>query len=313
MPAEPAHATPPRSGAGRLDWAAEGPDWPNADASRFVEAGGLRWHLQQFGSTSASAPVVLMLHGTGAATHSWRVLAPLLGRHFSVLAPDLPGHGFTAMPPENQLSLPGMARAVAALVRSLAVEPALVVGHSAGAAIAIRMAIEGWCVPRALIALNGACLPLGGLAGRWFSPAARLLAGSGVAAHLFARLAADPAVAGRLLRGTGSSIDPVGQRCYARLIANPGHVAGALAMMANWDLRALERDLPALKADLLLIVGERDRTVPPAQAQAVRRRVPHATIETLPDLGHLAHEERPDRVAELILALARRHRLVVGA
>ncbi|MCX7272433.1 MAG: alpha/beta fold hydrolase [Burkholderiales bacterium] len=312
MPAEPAHDTTARPGAGRLDWAVQGADWPNADASRFIDAGGLRWHLQQFGPAPAAAPVVLLLHGTGAATHSWRVLAPLLGRQFAVLAPDLPGHGFTTMPPASQLSLPGMARAVAALVRAAGVEPTLVVGHSAGAAIALRMALEGWCVPRAVVALNGACLPLGGLAGRLFSPAARLLAGSGVAAHLFARLATDPAVAGRLLRGTGSTIDPVGERCYAQLIANPGHVAGALAMMANWDLRALERDLPAIEADLLLIVGERDRTVPPAQAQAVRRRVPHATIETLPGLGHLAHEEQPDRVAELIGALARRHRLIDG-
>jgi len=56
------------------DWDREGRDWPNRAASRFVQASGLRWHVQVMGE----GPTVLMLHGSGAATHSWRDLAPLL-------------------------------------------------------------------------------------------------------------------------------------------------------------------------------------------------------------------------------------------
>ncbi len=54
--------------AERPDWAVEGRDWPHREASRFVEAAGLRWHVQEFGSPDA--PTLLLLHGTGAATHS---------------------------------------------------------------------------------------------------------------------------------------------------------------------------------------------------------------------------------------------------
>ncbi len=63
----------------RLDWDADGHDWPNRSASQFVHAGGLRWHVQRFGTELGSAtPSILLLHGTGASTHTWREVAPLL-------------------------------------------------------------------------------------------------------------------------------------------------------------------------------------------------------------------------------------------
>lgn len=292
--------------APRLDWARDGRDWPNRDASRFVQAGGLRWHVQALGPTSADAPVLLLLHGTGAATHSWRALAPRLAQSFRVVAPDLPGHGFTAMPPPEGLSLPGMAAAVAALLEALEVAPRLVVGHSAGAAVGARLVLDGRCAPRGLVGLAPALLPLPGLPGQLFAPAARWLGGMPIAPRMFARLGASPTVLDRLLRGTGSAIGEDGRRGYAMLVANPGHVAGAIGMMARWDLHALERDLPRLAAPLLAIVGGRDTTLPPDEAERVRRRVPGALVETLAGLGHLAHEERPDLVAARIVAFAAR-------
>ena len=113
-----------------LDWDVEGLDWPHRQASRFVEAAGLRWHVQQMGQ----GPVLLLIHGTGGATHSWRDLMPLLARDFTCVAVDLPGHGFSAMPPAACLSLDGMARLLAGLLARLGLSPELVVGHSAGAA-----------------------------------------------------------------------------------------------------------------------------------------------------------------------------------
>jgi magnesium chelatase accessory protein len=281
------------------DW--EGRDWPNRRASRFVQAGGLRWHVQQLGR----GPLVLLVHGTGAATHSWGSLAPLLARRFSVVAPDLPGHGFTGTPESQRLSLPGMAEALGELLKALGVSPALAIGHSAGAAVLARMSLDGRIAPRGLISLNGALLPLRGAAGHLFSPLAKLLAVNPLVPRLFALRAADRSVVEGLLRGTGSTLQPAAVDFYARLLRNPGHVAGALAMMANWDLRPLERDLPHLQPPLVLVVGDEDRTVPPAEAGRVRALLPTAELVTLPGLGHLAHEERPERIAELVIGLAR--------
>jgi len=282
----------------RPDWSRDGADWPNREASRFVTAGGLHWHVQVMGS----GPVLLLLHGTAAATHSWRALGPLLAQHYTVVAPDLPGHGFTSAPSGHRLSLPGMARAVAELLAAMDIRPDLVAGHSAGAAILLRLALDGAIAPRAVIGLNAALLPLGERHAEFFTSAARLLVGLPFVPRLFAWRASQTAVAERLLRDTGSRIEPRGVALYARLFRHAGHIGAALRMMANWDLKPLLRDLPRLAPELLLVVGEDDKAVPPAQAERVRAILPAARILRLPGLGHLAHEEAPDRIAEIIFA-----------
>ncbi len=283
-----------------MNWDTQGRDWPNRAASRFVTAGGLRWHVQVLGK----GPVLLLLHGTGAATHSWRALAPLLARRFTVVAPDLPGHGFTAAPPPDGMSLPGMARLVAALLRTLALQPALIVGHSAGAAVAAQLAIEGLATPSAIMSLNGALLPLSARESVLFPAAARLLSSLPVLPWIVSRQATQPLV-DRMLSGTGSRLDPGDARLYARLFAQPRHVAAALRMMARWDLNAF--DIARLRTPLTLVAGEQDGMIPPSAARQLAARLPGARLVLLPGLGHLAHEEDPTRIAALVDEMADAH------
>jgi len=282
-----------------LDWSAESRGWPNRDASRFVDAGGLRWHVQTMGQ----GPVLLLLHGTGASTHSWRGLAPALAPHYTVVAPDLPGHGFTQPAPGDVLTLPAAADAIAALLAALRVRPRFAVGHSAGAAIAIRMALDGSLHPEAVAGLNAALLPFDGVAGMLFPPMARMLSAGGVVAHLFAWLARDPAAVDRLVAATGSTLSKAARADYGLLLRSAGHVAGALRMMAGWDLQPLVRDLPALEPPAWLLAGTRDLTVPPSQARRAAALMPNARVVEMPGVGHLAHEERPARVARLLRRL----------
>jgi magnesium chelatase accessory protein len=269
--------------------------WPHAAHSRSVESGALRWHVQEWRERAhqANAPVALLLHGTGAATHTWRHVAPLLAPKFHVIAPDLPGHGFTRTPKQQALTLPGVARAVGELLGAMQVAPALVIGHSAGAAIAMRMLLDGLVAPRLTVSINGAILPLQGPVGRLFLPLARLLTVNPFVPPAFAAVASLPAVARRLLEGTGSRIDREGERCYAHLMANATHVAGALRLMASWDLQPLTNALPQWRAPLLLIAAEQDRTLPASHSQRVEARIGDASSRcvVLPRLGHLAHEE----------------------
>ena len=131
-----------------LDWQALQAQWPHSAHSRFVQAGGLRWHVQVMGQ----GPALLMLHGTGASTHSFRDLLPLLATHHEVLAPDLPGHGFSSRPEDPEaMSLPGMAQALSAMLAQQNFKPALAVGHSAGAALLLRLAIDGVITPRGIV------------------------------------------------------------------------------------------------------------------------------------------------------------------
>lgn len=283
-----------------LDWQTDGDSWPNHAASRFVDAGGLRWHVQLFGA----GPVLLLLHGTGASTHSWRDFAPELARRFRVIAPDLPGHAFTSSPGPSGLSMPAMAGAVAELMRVLDERPHWVVGHSAGAAVAARMTLDGLVAPQGIVSLNGALLPLGGMRHPSLGGLTRWLATGDWLPGLFSRRAAtDPAVVERMLAQTGSRLDEPGKQLYRRLVASPPHARAALSMMAMWDPRALERDLPRLAVRLELVVGSEDRMILPGEAVRVRSLLPSARIHALPGLGHLAHEERPADVAALVAAL----------
>ena len=295
----------------RLSWERDGNRWPYREHSRFVQAAGLRWHVQRT-STNAILPTVLLLHGTGASTHTWRGLIPLVAPYFNLLSLDLPGHAFTDMPAaggsSQQLSLPGMAKAIGELLTVLQATPAIVVGHSAGAAIAVRMTLDGLTKPRHIISINGALQPLGGLAGQVFSPVAKLMSALPFVPSLFAWQAAQASVVQKLIDSTGSKLDPEGMALYGQLVSNPGHAAGALAMMANWDLPQLALDLPRLETPLSLMVGSNDQTVSPRQAARLvalwpaSSALPPPLLINLPGLGHLAHEERPDLVASHLLS-----------
>lgn len=288
------------SSSDTLIWDRDGIDWPNRSASRFVTSAGLTWHVQRMGS----GPCLLLLHGTGASTHSWRGMLPLLARDFDVVALDLPGHAFTSHPPAGMLTLPGMARAVAALLNTLDVAPAVVVGHSAGAAIAARMSIDGAQRGQLLVSLNGALLPFPGVGRYLFPGLAKLFYTNPIVPRLMAWRARDRRAVDQLLEGTGSQIDEQGLSLYARLFRAPSHVAATLSMMANWDLVPLESDLPRLQPLIYLVVGGRDRAVKAEDGLRVASLAPKTRAYLDREGGHLAHEERPTETVSLIIEQA---------
>ena len=272
-----------------------GPDWPHRGRSRIVSAGGMRFHVQCHGATG---PRVLLLHGTGSSTHSFRDLAPMLARNCEVVTLDLPGHGASDTPRGDGLTLPGMAARVAACCAALDTPPDAIVGHSAGAAVAIQMAIDGLARPRLIVGLNAALEPMQGYA--LFSPLAKALFLNPLVPSLFARAARRPSTVRRLLDHTGSRIADAGREGYARLFADPDHVYGALGMMAAWDLVTLRKRLPELRCSLLLVTAADDGTVPARDAPGHLARVRDGRLVAVESGGHLLHEERPADMATVI-------------
>lgn len=283
----------------RLDWQKDGALWPNAKFSQFVEAGGCHWHVQRAGS----GPKVLLLHGTGASTHSWAGLFPALAAHHEIMAVDLPGHAFTRSSGGQRSSLPGMATAIAQLLERCAFLPEILIGHSAGAAIAIRVAAQMPRSPRCVIGINGALRPLAGLAGLAGPTIAKAITVSPLMVSAIARGGRDQERVARLIRSTGSEPSEPYLGIYARLFATPEHVRGTMGMMANWDVSRIESDLERAGCPLVLITGARDQAVSPADAAGLARRFGQVTHLPLPRLGHLAHEEDPETVANAILSL----------
>ncbi len=285
---------------GKPRWEIDGADWPHRGASEFVSAGGVDWHVQRYGR----GPLLLLLHGTGAGTHSWADLGALLASDFTIVAPDLPGHGFSSTPSGADMSLPRMARAIGALLKSLRAEPAIIVGHSAGAAILIEMISAGLARPRAALSINGALAPFGGAGAFLFPTMAKLLSLNPFAPAMFAQGASRRDRVESLIRGTGSVIPARNIDFYARLLARSGHVAGALKMMANWDVAPLRPKIARLETPILFAAGDRDRAVPPSLAAASARMAPRGEHRSFPRLGHLAHEEDPAAFAALIREIA---------
>lgn len=283
--------------------ARERTDWPNKAASRFIDAAGVHWHVQ----TAGQGPTLLLLHGAGGSTHSWRDLFPILAQTFHVIAPDLPGQGRSDQGPSSVYSIRGMARALSALLRRMGSRPDIVVGHSAGAALAVRMSIDKLIAPSVLIGLNAALQPFGAGMASLYTGIARFLAVNPLAPRMFAWRASWPGAIEKLIAQTGSKLDPRGVSLYRRLATDPRHVGATLRMMANWDLQELESDLARLPAPLHLIAGALDRTVPPERASEAAKHSRYIAVETAEGLGHLAHEEQPRAMAERIVAIAREH------
>jgi magnesium chelatase accessory protein len=271
-------------------------DWPFRELSREVTSGGISWHVQDGGT----GPVILLLHGAGASTHTWRKILPALIERYRVIAVDLPGQGFSTLPRRARAGLDPMAADVAALLATLQVSPAAIIGHSAGAAIALRLAELLPGRPKAIVAINPALGTFEGVAGWLFPLMAKMLALNPFVPRLFARLSGHEARVRALLGSTGSVADSQMVRLYLRLVSDPAHVDGTLAMMSQWTLDGLLKRLPDIRVPVLMILGTGDKAVPNAQSERQAARMAEARVAHVAGAGHLVHEEAPEAVMRLV-------------
>ena len=278
-----------------MDWARDHPTWPMATQSRRVLHKPHRWHLLDTGS----GPLLLLIHGAGGSTHSWRHLVPLL-EGYRVMAVDLPGQGFTQCGAQKRCGLDAMAEDLLSLCRSEKLEPRAIIGHSAGAAIALRMAEQMSPSPD-VIGINAALDTFQGVAGVLFPLMAKTIAMLPMAANMFSATAANTQSVARILKGTGSTLPPADIELYRRLVANPSHVNATLQMMAQWELEPLLTRLAKQHAHALFITGDADTAVPPTVSKKAAARMPDARCVSLAGLGHLAHEEDAAAVAAPLL------------
>ena len=272
-------------------------DWPHRESSRSVAVGGLDWHVQVAGR----GPTVLLLHGTGSSAHSWADVLPALARDATVVAPDLPGHGYTTGATPASLSLPRIATALDALLDALQVAPvALVAGHSAGAALAIRWALAAPRPPRGIVGFNPSLVPPPAAYTTLLAPVVTPIATSSLVTSWIASLATRAGLVRGLLDSTRSTIPEAQRARYARLFRDPAHVRGTMGFMAAADLPALLEAGPRLAVPATFVLGIADEWVPERPLRAViARSFPAAAVERW-EGGHLLHEADPDRAAQLL-------------
>ena len=283
------------------------PDWRMRQHSRIIRCRPHEWHVQVMGK----GPDVLLLHGAGASAHSFHRLAPHLPG-YRLIMPDLPGQGFTRAGGMLRLGLDAMADDLAVLCTDQGWRPMAIIGHSAGGAIALRMAEIMPHGPHAVVGINAALGPFDGFAGWLFPKLARAMASSPFVAAIVTRLSSKRKQVERLLVGMGSQIDEAGIDAYHRLVSRTAHIEGTLGMMAQWQLEPLLERLPQIVVPALLIAATRDRAVPPSVSLEAAHALPRGSYAELAGFGHLVHEEAPSEVAALILPFLDTHHAPVS-
>jgi 2-hydroxy-6-oxonona-2,4-dienedioate hydrolase len=255
---------------------------------------------------AGSGPTLLLLHGHEQSATSWRWVIPALARTHRVLALSLPGHGDSA--PAAEGSLPGgkMEPFVAAFLDALHVEPQIdLVGHSAGGAIALRVALADPQRIRSLTLVDSAGL------GQTVHPLLALdtLPLVGELAIVISRLPGGDL--GRTIICT-AILFAQPWRMPAEFLAEqhalgrrPGQLetstAMARALFGPHGQRQILLDrLPSLTTPTLVVWGGCDYVLPVHQARTAVDLLPHGRLAVFGDCGHLPHIEHPDRFAAVL-------------
>jgi pimeloyl-ACP methyl ester carboxylesterase len=247
--------------------------------------------------------VLLLIHGIGGSSSSWRAVIPKLSKKYRVIAPDLLGHGQTDKP-RGDYSLGAFAVWLRDFLDALGIPKATLIGHSLGGGVAMQFAHQhrDHCQRLVLISSGG----LGGDVGRLL----RMLSLPG-AELVLPLIASRPAItAGKALRAWVSSDREVSRfsetwRAHAALSSRDNRQAFLRTLRSVVDHRgqavcALNRlhfnaDLPAL-----IISGDLDRVIPAAHAHAAHEALPNSRLHVIPGVWHHPQVERPITVASLI-------------
>ena len=241
------------------------------------------------------APVIF-LHGLGASMYAWRKNLPAVAAAgFRVIAFDNRGFGLSDKPPAPYDNA-AYARLAVALMDSLGLTDAVLVGHSMGGAIAAHVAIEYPQRVRGLVLVASAGLgarePLLFRIARWpvLGRVALAFRGRGFT--------------GRLLRATyfdASKVTEADVDQYYAPVAQPDYGRGLVGVLRQFRFTALEGRLDRIAAPTMVLWGEDDRWVPIALGRALATGITRSAFVTVPRAGHSVQEEAPDEVNHLVI------------
>jgi pimeloyl-ACP methyl ester carboxylesterase len=256
---------------------------------RFAEIKGVR--MRYF--VGGEGPPLILVHGLGGAAANWTELVPLLAKRHRVLVPDLPGHGgSTALP--AVAGLEPFADRVALVAEREGMLPAVVVGHSLGGMVVLRMALLRPEDVSALVLAAGAGLSVGNVWGRNLLSVFSTIRPGRLAGRYRARVARSSLLR-RFVFGFVSVADPAGLTDDAV----EGFLAAHLLHTdVNSAWRALRADDPreeleAVGCPVLVLWGAEDVQLPLDDAFEYTRRL-RARLRVIPGCGHLLIGERPD-------------------
>ena len=260
--------------------------------------------------TAGSGPPLLLLHGITSGSATWKDVIPQLAEHYTVIAPDLLGHGQSAKP-LGDYSLGAYASGVRDLLGLLGVQDATVVGHSLGGGVAMQFAylFPERCNRLVLVASGGL--------GREVSPLLRAAALPG-AEYVLPLIVSEPVrnignAVGRLLQKSGvktpTDVEEM-WRGFSSLGGREARQAFLLTLRTIMDVKgqrvsATDRLYLAGHVPTLIVWGERDPVIPSAHGKAAHAAMPGSRFELFEKAGHFPHRDEPQRFADVLLDFLR--------
>jgi 3-oxoadipate enol-lactonase len=261
-------------------------------AARHCDVRGVRLRVFEAGAGAA----VALLHGLGGAASNWVAVAPALAERCRVVVPELPGHGGSSALPAPVPTLDAYADRVAAVLDT----PSLVVGHSLGGVVALRLALRRPEIVRGVVLAGSAGISSGTRRSQRALAVASLIQPGKRIAPL-RRFVSNSPVLREIAFGFVSVADP---RAFAPRVAEAFLAGAALHTGVREAADALvrtdpRRDLERMRCPALVLHGARDRQVPPRDAFEYARRL-DARLRVIADCGHLLIGERPQAVVDAI-------------
>lgn len=267
---------------------------------RFVEVDGRQVYVEQQGA----GQVVVLLHGFGESSYTWRQVMPELARSFRVVAPDLNGFGWTERPRDpRSYTREGQERLVLGVLGALGVTRAQFVGHSYGGSLTLYLAARHPDLVRSMVLIDSA-------APTYSDDRRSRVAAIRPLDSLFVRLALTPRhIRGSLLASVydPALVTPELVRAYLERLQVHGEDDAYYGLTAK--LRPAEGDveLETLALPALVVWGAEDRLIDVEAGRRAARRLPAGEFVTIPRCGHLPMEERPAELLGLMAPFLRRH------
>ena len=273
-----------------------------------VETVTLHGHERAYLKTG-SGPAILLVHGIGSRLDTWLPLVPALAKHFTVIAPDLLGHGRSSKP-RADYSIGGYANGLRDLLTYLGVDKVSVVGHSLGGGIAMQFAYQFPQRTERLVLIGS-----GGL-GPEVNPVIPLCTMPGASTALSIVTATPIRTVGvglmRVLKRTGlpmtADLDQLAI-VYNDLATSEArsafrHVIRAIIDWRGQIVTMKDRAYLTEFIPTLVLWGEDDTVIPVKHAQVAREVLSHARVEVIPNAGHFPQADAPQVVAaELVTFL----------
>jgi pimeloyl-ACP methyl ester carboxylesterase len=268
-----------------------------------VEADGVRVFYRAAGDPNS--PVVLLLHGFPTSSFMFRELIPRLAADYRVIAPDLPGFGFTEVPPEREYvySFDGLAATLNAFVQALRIRRFALYVFDYGAPTGFRLALAHPDRVTAIVSQNGNAYEEG-LGDAW-APIRKYWADATPENREFLRQNILTLEGTRWQYTNGvsdaESVAPESYTLDTALLGRPGNADIQLDLFHDYQSNlklypAFQDYFRKAKPPLLAIWGKNDAFFISAGAEAFRRDIPNARVEFL-DTGHFALETHVVEVA----------------